>query len=217
MIQNLNSAELISRIAALLIALPIHEFAHAFTAVKFGDQTPRIQGRLTLNPLKHLDPMGSLMLIVAGFGWAKPVIVDPAALHRSRPSAFMWVALAGPMSNLLLAAVAAIPFQLGLVNVYQAFVPASGILPTFPQFLVQFVYINLVLMIFNLIPIYPLDGEKILYYFVPHSFKPVLDSIRQFGPVLLLLVIFVGPMFGFDLIGTILGPTVGTLFRFLTG
>ena len=91
----------------LLIALPIHEFAHAWTADRFGDDTPRMNGRLTLNPLAHLDVIGSLMMIVVGFGWAKPVPVNPYVLSRRSPSALMWVALAGPISNFLQAVIGA--------------------------------------------------------------------------------------------------------------
>src|SRR5512145_1956195 len=95
----------------LFIALPIHEFAHAWTANYFGDDTPRLYGRLTLNPLAHLDPMGSLMMIVVGFGWAKPVPVNPYALGRRSESAYMWVSLAGPLSNLLQAILGAVVFR----------------------------------------------------------------------------------------------------------
>ena len=101
----------------LITAFSVHEFAHAWTANYFGDDTPRMNGRLTLNPLAHLDPIGSLMLIFAGFGWAKPVPVSLYALERRSPAAPMWVALAGPLSNFLMALLAAIPFRLGLIKV----------------------------------------------------------------------------------------------------
>jgi len=103
MLFNGNPSSIISSIVVLLVAFPIHEFAHAWTATQYGDDTPRQYGRLTLNPLAHLDLMGSLLLLVAGFGWAKPVPVNPYALQRRSPSAMMWVALAGPFSNLILA------------------------------------------------------------------------------------------------------------------
>ena len=100
---QLSLATIIFNIIILLIAFPVHEFAHAWVANSFGDDTPRLNGRLTLNPLKHLDVMGSLMLVVAGFGWAKPVPVSPYALQRHSRSALMWVSLAGPLSNLSMA------------------------------------------------------------------------------------------------------------------
>ena len=107
---------LISRIFTLIIAFTVHEFSHAKVADWFGDDTPRMNGRLTLNPLKHLDIFGSLMLIIAGFGWAKPVPVNPYALGRRSPSAYMWVSLAGPASNLLMAIVAAAPLRLNWIS-----------------------------------------------------------------------------------------------------
>src|SRR5512141_2013044 len=103
-------AQLIARIIVLVVAFTIHEFAHAWTANYFGDDTPRMNGRLTLNPLAHLDPLGSLLMIVAGFGWAKPVPINPYVLQRRSPAATMLVSLAGPMSNFLMALIAAIPF-----------------------------------------------------------------------------------------------------------
>jgi len=171
MFQNLDPATLITRLIVLVVAFTIHEFAHAWVATRYGDNTPRLAGRLTLNPLVHLDPIGSLVLLTAGFGWAKPVPINPYVLTRRSASAVMWVSLAGPASNLLMAGIAAIPFQLGLVAISAAFIPSGSILPTLPQFLFEFVYINLVLFLFNLIPIAPLDGEKILSYFMPPPFQ----------------------------------------------
>ena len=108
--------QLLARVIVLAIAFTVHEFAHAWTADHFGDDTPRINGRLTLNPLAHLDPIGSLLLLVAGFGWAKPVPVNPYALGKSSPLAMMWVSLAGPMSNFLMAILAAIPVRIALAS-----------------------------------------------------------------------------------------------------
>src|SRR5512136_1219703 len=116
---NLDPATLIARLIVLVITFTIHEFAHAWTATQLGDETPRQYGRLTLNPLAHLDPMGSLLLLVAGFGWAKPVPINPYALNRRTPAAVMWVSLAGPFSNLVMATLAAVPFRMGLVSVYE--------------------------------------------------------------------------------------------------
>jgi hypothetical protein len=93
----------------------VHEFAHAWVADRFGDSTPRINGRLTLNPLAHLDPLGSIMMILVGFGWAKPVPVNPYALKRRSPAATMWVSLAGPMSNFLMALVAAVFYRITVI------------------------------------------------------------------------------------------------------
>ena len=214
---DLNLPTLISRIFVLLTAFAVHEFAHAWTADRFGDPTPRSNGRLTLNPMAHLDPMGSLMLIVAGFGWAKPVPVNPYILARRSSAAMMWVALAGPASNLVMALIAAIPFQLGLVTAFEAFANAGTILPSLDKLLWEFVYINLLLMLFNLIPLAPLDGEKILYYLLPVSGQRVMDTIRPYGPIILLAVVFAGPLLGFNLLGSIIGPPLSAMMSVLVG
>ena len=214
---GLTLPTLISRIFVLLTAFAVHEFAHAWAADRFGDPTPRSMGRLTLNPLAHLDPIGSLMLVAVGFGWAKPVPVNPYALARRSSSAMMWVSLAGPISNLLMALIAAIPFQLGLVSGFNAFTNQGTVLPTLDYFLYEFVYINLVLMLFNLIPIAPLDGEKVLYYLAPPSVERVMDTIRPYGPFLLLILVFAGSFMGFNLLWTILGPPLQALLGLLVG
>jgi len=214
---DLDPATLIARIIVLVFAFTIHEFAHAWTATQFGDDTPRLYGRLTLNPLVHLDIMGSLLLILAGFGWAKPVPINPVLLRRRSPAALMWVSLAGPFSNLVLAILAAIPFRLGLVSLYDAFGASNSFFPSISQILMEFVWINLILMIFNLLPIAPLDGEKILEYFAPPNWSGFLDVIRPYGPLILVAVIFIGPMMGFDLIGMIIMPPIRALFGILVG
>lgn len=211
---GLTVSDLIARAIVLVVAFTVHEFAHAFTADRFGDTTPRSQGRLTLNPLAHLDPLGSLLLIVAGFGWAKPVMINPAALQRRHPAAPMLVALAGPASNLLLALLAAIPFQLNLVVMD---LRTGGMLPSTFQLLDTFVLINLVLLFFNLLPIFPLDGEKILTYFLPPSGKQFMESIRPYGSIILLAAIFVLPRFGFDLFQFLVWEPVIEVYRLLMG
>jgi len=193
---NLSPSMLISHLFVLLIAFTVHEFAHAWTANYFGDDTPRLNGRLTLNPLAHLDPIGSLLLLVAGFGWAKPVPVNPYALQRRSSAAMMLVALAGPGSNLLMALAAAIPFRLGLVSAWDARLAmatqSQHILPTVSQLLYVFIQVNLLLMLFNLIPLAPLDGEKIAAYFFPPSMARTMDTIRPLGPIILLAIVFLG-------------------------
>jgi Zn-dependent protease len=214
---GLDPATLISSLVVLFIAFPIHELAHAWTATMFGDDTPRLMGRLTLNPLAHLDVMGSLLLIFAGFGWAKPVPVNPYALERRSPAALMWVSLAGPFSNLLLAILASIPFRLGLVSMSFSPTAGPGFLPTPDMVLTYFVYLNLLLMLFNLIPLAPLDGDKILAYFLPPNMSQVFDRIRPYGPMILLLLVVGGSFMGFNLIGEIIGPPMLLLLRLLVG
>lgn len=218
---NLNPATLIPRIIVLLTAFSVHEFAHAWTANYFGDNTPRVNGRLTLNPLAHLDPMGSLLLVVVGFGWAKPVPVNPYNLRRSAPSAMMWVALAGPLSNFLMALLAALPFRLNLVSLddlYLSFAAqGSSIFPTMAGFLWEFITINLVLMLFNLIPIPPLDGDKIAEFFLPLAWKDRMAQIRPYGPMILIVLFLVGPYLGIDVLSWILGPPLRFLINLLVG
>jgi len=207
---NLPPATLIANLFVLMVAFTIHEFAHAWTANFFGDDTPRLNGRLTLNPLVHLDVMGSLMLVIAGFGWAKPVPIDPYTLRRKSPTALMWVSFSGPLSNIAMAIIGAIPFRLDL------FTPEfpQGLLPTPAQILTQFVFINLVLALFNLIPIAPLDGDEIAAYFFPFSWTQWMDRyIRPYGTVILLLIIFVLPMVGIDLLRWIIFIPSLNLFR----
>jgi Zn-dependent protease len=211
---SLTPSVLISRIIILVIAFTLHEFSHAKVADLLGDPTPRNAGRLTLNPLVHLDPMGTFMLLVLGFGWAKPVPVNPGALRRRTPAGLMLTSLAGPASNLLLACLGALPIRLGLLN---AFAPGSGIFPSLGGFFLEFVYINVTLFLFNLLPLSPLDGGSVLEYLVPRQWLPALDSFRSFSPYILFFAFIVGPRLGFDLFGLILQQPIMGLTRTLLG
>jgi Zn-dependent protease len=198
---NLSPELLLARIFTLIIAFTVHEFAHAWTANELGDDTPRLAGRLTLNPLAHLDVLGSLMLVLAGFGWAKPVPVNPYALQRRTPAGMMIVAAAGPVSNVGLALLASIPFLLGLVSV------SSSILAVF---IADFIFLNLVLFFFNLIPIFPLDGEKVLTYFLPPSGQAFLAQVRPYGPILLAMLVILSSRSGLNVLDIIVrGPALG--------
>ena len=210
---NLSPGLLISRVLTLIIALTVHEFSHAFIAYRFGDTTARDAGRLTLNPLKHLDVLGSLMLLLVGFGWAKPVPVNPYALRRKSESAEMWVSLAGPASNLLLAVIAGLLLRLHLFP-WQA---SSGILPSAADFFFTFMTINLVLMLFNLIPLAPLDGEKVLAFFLPSKWSNSFSQIQRYGPILLMVLLFVLPMVGVDIISWVMTPALNQISKALLG
>ncbi|MEX1247850.1 MAG: site-2 protease family protein [Anaerolineales bacterium] len=213
---GLTPADLIARIVVLVVAFTVHEFAHAFVADRFGDDTPRRQGRLTLNPLVHLDPLGSLLLVLAGFGWARPVEINPDALGRRSPAAPMLVALAGPASNLLLAGLAALPIRFGLVDL-ATFQTGNDILPSIPYLLTVFILLNLVLMLFNLIPIFPLDGEKVLHFFLPPSGKAFMENIRPYGSLILLAVIFLLPSAGIDVLNRVIFEPAFSIFVLLVG
>jgi Zn-dependent protease len=211
---NLDIPLLISRILILVIAITVHEFAHAWVADYFGDPTPRINGRVTLNPLAHLDPLGSLLILTVGFGWGKPVPINPYNLQRRSPAAGMWVSLAGPLSNFILAILAAIPLRLGLSP---DFGYISKILPTPANFLVLFIVINLWLMLFNLIPIAPLDGEAVAGFFWPPSWARVLQQISRYGPIIFVLIAWILPMFGFSPLSWLISPVETNLFNLLLG
>ncbi|MEP7357349.1 MAG: site-2 protease family protein [Anaerolineales bacterium] len=212
MLQGLDAPTIISRILTLVIAFTIHELSHAVTADRLGDDTARRLGRISLNPLVHLDPIGSLLLIFAGFGWAKPVPVNPYNLRNGPQMGMATVAAAGPISNFIMALLAAIPFRLGLLPFFGGGA-LGGIVPTPSQFLLDFIEINLVLMLFNLIPIAPLDGSKILRGFAPRSWEPILATLEQWGPFLLLALVFLGG----GLLGVILGPPLNFLYRAILG
>jgi Zn-dependent protease len=212
---DLSSSVLISRILTLLIAFTAHEYAHGRVAELYGDDTPRLAGRLTLNPLSHLDPIGTLLLILFGFGWAKPVPINPEVIRRKSKAGVMVVSLAGPFSNFFLALVGAIPLRFFGVSPFLS--STTNIFPTLGQFLVEFIFLNLTLWLFNLLPFAPLDGEKVLEYLLPESAQPALASIRPYGIFILLALIYITPLLGFDLFTNLIGIPVLNITRFLIG
>ena len=171
---------------ALLLAVTVHEVAHGWVADRLGDPTARLQGRLTLNPLPHIDPLGALAFIVAGFGWAKPVPVNARNLRRPVRD-MACVAAAGPISNFLVAFVGLVALALVRRSLDTAFLaaPLEGML--------RYVYtFNLGLAIFNLIPLPPLDGGHFLPYLLPRASWSRLARIERYGPLILLLLVFSG-------------------------
>jgi Zn-dependent protease len=186
----------------LVAALTVHEFAHAFTAYKLGDATPKIQGRVTLNPLAHLDPIGTLVLIVTsflgmGFGWGKPVSFNPYNLRHPKRDIGL-VAFAGPLANILMAIVGIIL----LTILSNQFVQAV---------LVSFILINCVLAIFNLVPIYPLDGYNVVMSILPPKYSQQFGETAQYGTVLLLVLIFSGAT------RVVINPVIGLVMRLIEG
>src|SRR5450756_1987269 len=185
--------ELLYITVILLLALPLHESAHAWVAYKFGDNTAKDMGRLTLNPFKHLDLLGSIMMYVAHFGWAKPVPVDPRNF-RNRRLGMLLVALAGPFSNLLLAFVSML--LLGLLAKLQAtglLVAGTGIGATVLSGAVELfsmlVQLNIILAVFNMIPVPPLDGSRILSAFLPDSWMIRLNRAERWIGLAFLFVV----------------------------
>jgi Zn-dependent protease len=197
---------LLLAVPAILIALTFHEYAHAYVAFRLGDPTAKHMGRLTLNPLAHLDPMGTIMIFLIHFGWAKPVPVDPRYLGNPKRD-LMWISAAGPLMNMALALVSGILLRvfmaIGFANTY-AGSPASIIF----QMLYFSLYINLALAFFNLLPIPPLDGSKILAGLLPNRYAHTLYMIETKGPMILFGIIMFGWVTGFHVLGVVIGPFI---------
>lgn len=207
----MNGRELAMRalfIIPTLLSLSVHEWAHAFAAWKLGDDTAEREGRLTLNPIVHIDPLGTILLPLLGvpFGWAKPVPVNPTRFNRrwSMSTGMAITAFAGPFSNLVLAMLCAV--ALGLIIRFAPHLANPGEGMTF--LLVYGLQLNVGLAIFNMLPLPPLDGSRIVARFIPRRFEDTWESISRFGPILLFAVIATG---GFFLSGPIEAVTRGML------
>ncbi len=175
---------LLIAIPAILVAITFHEYAHGKVANLLGDKTAEYQGRLTLNPLAHLDPVGTLLLVVAGFGWAKPVQVNPMQFRGDKKTGMMLVGIAGPLMNLVLAYLSAA--ALGLVAVANI----SGNLSFYlQQFFYLLLFYNVVLAIFNLLPVPPLDGSKILAWLLPNKFLGAIEFLDRYGFIILIILV----------------------------
>ena len=192
----LSPARLLAVATIVFIAFPVHEFAHAATAVALGDNTPRLQGRYTLNPLAHIDPMGAILVLLAGFGWAKPVQWNPGRITIDPRLGAILVAIAGPLSNLALAIVGVLLLRFNS--------PASGFVYNFLGF---FIKINVALFVFNLIPVPPLDGSHVLFALLPGDTYQLRAQLSQYGFLILLAVIF--------LAGSIIAVPVDLIIRAL--
>ncbi len=178
----LNPSRLMAAAAIVFLALPIHEFAHAATAIALGDDTPKWQGRYTLNPLVHIDPIGAVLIFLVGFGWAKPVQWNPRNIDIDPRWGSILVAIAGPLSNLVLALVSVVIFRADIVQ--SRFVS---------QFLLFFAQINVLLFVFNMLPIPPLDGSHVLFALLPGDTFALRRRLTQYGFLIMMAVIFFFP------------------------
>ena len=196
-------------IVALVLAITVHEFAHALLADHLGDPTPRLQGRLTLNPLAHLDPVGSIMMLLARFGWGKPVIFDPFNLRHPRRDTAI-ISIAGPISNLLVASLAS-----GILHALIYWHLANGIVGLLLfSFLQPVIMLNVVLAIFNLVPIHPLDGFKIVGGILPPEYARQWNELEPYGMIFLIFMIF--PFFGgVAPINQLINPAISMILRLL--
>jgi Zn-dependent protease len=197
---------LLITVAAIVPAITFHEFSHAFVANALGDPTPKMMGRLTLNPLSHLDPIGTVMLFIARFGWGKPVQFNPYNLRINPAIGSAAVSFAGPASNVLLAIALTLPLRMGL---------EPG--PLEREFLRDCITINVALAAFNLIPIPPLDGFGVLQGILPSSVSRVLEPLRAQGPILLLVLVFLPTFGGPDVLGMVMRPIMQVLLTVVRG
>jgi len=183
-VESFDLARILKFLPGIILGLTVHEFSHALVAHRCGDSTSKDQGRVTLNPLKHIDPLGFIMLIIAGFGWAKPVQFNEQNLRNPKTDVIK-IALAGPLSNAIIAMILSVLFSV-LFSVFSLVVPVyhSSVMKVVSEIFIYSIYINWGLFIFNLIPLPPLDGSHLLF----HYFKrfPVLyEGLYKYGSLLL--------------------------------
>ena len=216
MIQELftNPLSFLFWLVALVIAITVHEFAHAYSADRLGDPTPRLMGRLTLDPRAHLDPLGTLMILIARFGWGKPVQFDPFNLQNPRRDSAI-ISIAGPLSNIITAVIASVILRI-IVQYKLMFLGNAGgaILATLLSGLLQpIIILNVVLAVFNIVPIHPLDGFKIVGGILPEEYARQWYELESYGMIFLIFMIF--PIFGSSPIQTLISPPINLLLSLL--
>lgn len=184
---NFNLIESLIRVPIILICMTVHELAHGFVAYKLGDMTAKNQGRLTLNPLAHIDWVGALSMLFLGFGWAKPVPVNPYEFKKGGAKGMVWVSLAGPVSNIILSFISFLLFYI-LSNFVPLTAATSYIFLAFNLLAVM----NIYFAVFNLIPVPPLDGSHVLKYFLPYNGRVWLEQYKNILFMILIMLSFVG-------------------------
>ena len=194
-------------LVAITVSLTVHEFSHALAAAKLGDETAKNLGRLTLNPLAHVSGLGFLMLVMVGFGWGKPVPFNPLNLKDKRLGP-MFISIAGPLSNLVLAIIGIVAMKVLFLS---QILPPENLLI---QFLNLFIIINLILMIFNLLPIPPLDGSKILYAILhDRKYQPFVYSYEKNGPLILLGLLVLDNIIGLNIFGWLFQGIINLVYQ----
>jgi len=189
----------------ILLALTFHEYAHAYTAYRCGDDTARQSGRLTLNPLRHLDPLGTIMIFIVHFGWAKPVPVNPNRLRNPKKD-MLWISAAGPLANMVLALASGLLIRVLLtIGVTPERHTAIGLLFFM---VIMSLQINLALAIFNILPIAPLDGSKILSALLPARYEKLIYFLERYGPFILIGLIIFSQATGVSVLGGLIWPFV---------
>ncbi len=198
----------------ILLALSFHEYAHAYVANMYGDDTAKQRGRLTLNPLAHLDPIGTIMIFLVHFGWAKPVPVNPYRLRNPKKD-MVWISAAGPLANMILALISGILlrliFAIGGTPGYHSIIGLLGFM------MVMSLQINLALAIFNLFPIAPLDGSKILSGLLPAKHEGIIHFLERNGPYILIGLIIFGRVTDVQILGGLIWPFVKFFSKIFAG
>ena len=209
---NIHSLLLIA--PPILLALTFHEYAHAYVAYRYGDDTAQKSGRLTLNPLRHLDPLGTIMIFLVHFGWAKPVPVNPYQLKNPKKD-MLWISAAGPLSNIILALASGI--LLRVLFALNAIPDRHSIAGIIVYMLIMSLQINLALAIFNILPIAPLDGSKILYGLLPAGYAKAIFTLERYGPFILIGLIIIGRVTGVSILGGLIWPFVEFFSKLFAG
>jgi Zn-dependent protease len=198
----------------ILVALTFHEYAHGYVANKYGDDTAKRSGRLTLNPLAHLDPLGTIMIFLVHFGWAKPVPVNPYRLRNPKRD-MLWISAAGPFANMVLALLSGI--MLRVVFAIGGAPHTHSIAGLLTVMVIMSLQINLALAIFNVLPIAPLDGSKILAGLLPAEHEGKVYFLERYGPIILIGLIIFGRATGVPILGSLIWPFVTFFSKVFAG
>ncbi len=198
----------------ILLALTFHEYSHAYIAHRFGDDTAQKYGRLSLNPLRHLDPLGTIMIFLVQFGWAKPVPVNPYNLRNPKRD-MLWISAAGPLSNMLLALASGLLFR--ILSDVAPVAQRNSTLGLLVLMAILSLKINLALAVFNILPIAPLDGSKILFGLLPPRYGQMVFALERYGPFILIGLIILGRATGISILGGLIWPFVDFFSKLFAG